>query len=105
MKELREEASSLGEIGIFFEALPDDPELCRDKSSINQNKKRLAFYERFGAFPIINTLYEKPVKPEDDCPPYLVYDDLGTHRPLSAKELKKIYRGILELKYSRFLSS
>ena len=96
---LREEASSLKTIGIFFEALPDDPALCHDKSSINQNKKRLAFYERCGAYPIINTSYETKVKPEDDCPPYLVYDDLGTNRPLSAKELKKIIRGILEIKY------
>jgi acetoin utilization deacetylase AcuC-like enzyme len=96
---LREEASSLDSIGIFFEALPDDPALCRDKIILSQNEKRLAFYERYGAYPIINTSYEKPVKAGDDCPPYMVYDDLGTNRPLSASELKRIYRGILERKY------
>ena len=69
---VREEAMSLNSIGIFFECLPDDPELCDDKSVLEDNRKRLAFYERFGARPIINTKYETKVKPEDDCPPYLV---------------------------------
>jgi acetoin utilization deacetylase AcuC-like enzyme len=99
---IREEAAALGTIGIFYECLPDNPALCRDKSLIGQNIKRLAFYERYGAYPIINTDYEKPVKKEDDCAPYLVYDDLGSKRPLRAGELKKIYRAILERKYSDY---
>ncbi len=101
-EKLREEAASLKTIGIFFECLPDDPELCHDKTLIVQNQKRLAFYEHYGAYPIINTLYEQPVKKDDDCAPYLVYDDLGTNRPLRAGELKKIYRAILERKYSDY---
>src|SRR5690606_36098889 len=52
---IREEAASLGTIGIFFECLPDDPALCHDHSIIEQNRKRLAFYERYGACPVINT--------------------------------------------------
>jgi GNAT superfamily N-acetyltransferase len=40
---VREEAESYGSIGIFFECLPDDPELCQDKEIIAQNRKRLAF--------------------------------------------------------------
>jgi len=102
---IREEASSLGTIGIFFECLPDDPALCRDSSLIKQNVKRLAFYERYGAYPIINTSYEKPVKEEDDCFPYLVYDDLGSQRPLKSGELRKIYRAILKRKYSDYCPS
>ncbi len=99
---IREEAASLGTIGLFFECLPDDRMLCRDTSIIDQNMKRLAFYERFGAYPIINTKYETPVKPENDCPPYLVYDDLGSGRSLSAAELKRIIRAILKRKYSLY---
>ncbi len=99
---IREEAASLGTIGLFFECLPDDPELCGDKSIIKQNMQRLAFYERYGAYPIINTNYETPVKEGDDCAPYLVYDDLGTNRSLSADELKKIYKAILMRKYSDY---
>jgi hypothetical protein len=65
-------------------------------------QKRLAFYERYGAVPIINTSYEVPVKEGDECAPYLVYDDLGTKRPLRAFELKKIYNAILRRKYSEY---
>ena len=101
-EKLREEAASLKAIGIFFECLPDDPALCRNQTFINLNKKRLAFYEHYGAYPIINTLYEQPVNKDDDCAPYLVYDDLGTKRPLSCKELKKIYGAILERKYHEY---
>jgi len=75
---IREEAISLNAIGLFFECLPDDPALCSDPPTLEQNRKRLAFYERFGARPIDNTLYATPVKPDDDCPPYLVFDDLGS---------------------------
>ncbi len=99
---VREEAASLNTIGLFFECLPDDPFLCRDESIIEQNRKRLAFYERYGAVPIINTSYEVPVKEGDECAPYLVYDDLGTKRPLRAFELKKIYNAILRRKYSEY---
>jgi len=104
-EKIREEAAALDSIGLFYECLPDDPALCRNKSFINLNMKRLAFYERYGAYPIINTLYEQPVKEEDDCPPYLVYDDLGTKRPLLSEDLKKIYRAILERKYKNYCPS
>ncbi len=98
---IREEAASLGTIGLFYECLPDDPSLCQNPVALKQNMKRLAFYERFGAYPIINTSYETPVKPGDDCPPYLVYDDLGTKRQLSAAEFKKVCKAILTRKYSQ----
>lgn len=99
---IREEAYSLDAIGLFFECLPDDPALCRDETGIRQNARRLAFYEKYGACPIINTAYETPVKEGNDCPPYLVYDDLGTKRPLSAGELKKIIKAILNRKYGDY---
>lgn len=99
---VREEADSLGTIGLFYECLPDEPSLCRDKTYIRLNMKRLAFYERYGAYPIINTSYETPVGKEDNCAPYLVYDNLGTDRALKAGELKKIFKAILERKYSAY---
>jgi GNAT superfamily N-acetyltransferase len=57
---VREEALSLKVSGIFFECLPDDPKLCRDPEILKQNKARLKFYEKYGAFPIIGTAYEPP---------------------------------------------
>ncbi|HSG68188.1 MAG TPA: histone deacetylase family protein [Bacteroidales bacterium] len=96
---LREEAQLLNATGIFMECLPDDENLCRDKSEMKQNRARLAFYERYGARPITGTSYETSVAPGDDCPPYLVFDDLGNGTMISAMQMKKIVRSILERKY------
>ncbi len=96
---VREEALSLGVYGIFFECLPDDPALCKDPAILKQNRARLKFYEQYQAYPIINTDYETPVKPEDDNPPYLVFDRLGQEQQLSAEAARKIVRAILERRY------
>ncbi len=101
---VREEAEALGAIGLFFECLPDDPALCRDQQYIEQNRKRLAFYERFGARPIADTKYETPVKSEDDSPPYLVYDGLGVNTTIPRNKTQKIIRAILERVYGDYCS-
>ncbi|MFH0757800.1 MAG: histone deacetylase family protein [Bacteroidota bacterium] len=98
---VREYARELGATGIFFECLPDEPGICKNGSLIEQNKQRLKFYERFGAFPIMNTRYETPVSPEEnECPPYLVCDLLSPGSTLSKSEARKIIRAILERKYA-----
>jgi acetoin utilization deacetylase AcuC-like enzyme/GNAT superfamily N-acetyltransferase len=98
---VREEARFLQEIGIFMECLPDDALLCRDPSLLRQNRARLRFYERYGARPVINTAYETPLKPEDDCPPYLVFDDLGSGQPLCRETARRIVHAILTRKYGK----
>jgi len=95
----REEARDLGVVGIFCECLPDDPGLSPDPEVRVQNEARLRFYERYGARPIAGTKYETPLSSEDDNPPYLVFDDLGSGRPLPAGEARGIVRAILERKY------
>ncbi|MDP2721425.1 MAG: hypothetical protein Q8O72_01605 [Bacteroidales bacterium] len=99
---VREEAEAFGAMGIFFECLPDDPKLCKDETTLAQNKKRLAFYERYGARPIVNTRYETTVVPEDDCPPYLVFDGLGVRETITAQATRQIFRAILERKYGDY---
>lgn len=99
---VREEAMAYEASGLFFECLPDDPALYRNPQYIPQNAKRLAFYERYGARPIINTKYETPVNPDDDGAPYLVFDDLGSKKPLSGKALKKVFGAVLERKYAEY---
>jgi len=96
---VREEALDLNTIGLFFECLPDDPELSRNPEIRKQNAARLRFYERYGARPIINTAYETPVTPGGDNPPYLVYDDLGQDYELPRDNAREIVRAILERKY------
>jgi len=99
---LREEAEALGAIGIFFECLPDDPALYRDQRYIPQNKTRLAFYERYGARPITNTLYETPVKADEEGAPYLVFDGLGQCDTIPNNRTREIVRAILERKYGDY---
>jgi acetoin utilization deacetylase AcuC-like enzyme/GNAT superfamily N-acetyltransferase len=96
---VRDESVSLGVIGIFMEALPDDPHLCPGSERLRQNAARLRFYERYGVYPIINTAYETPVAPGEDCPPYLLFDDLATGKPLSRKRAREVVRAILERVY------
>ncbi|MFA6687831.1 MAG: GNAT family N-acetyltransferase [Desulfuromonas sp.] len=97
---VREEALALGVYGIFFECLPDDPQLCEDPQILKQNRARLKFYEAYQAYPIIGTAYETPVRPEDaDNPPYLVFDALGQAQELGADAAQKIVRAILERRY------
>ena len=97
---VREEALQLGTVGVFFECLPDDPELSPDPAVRKQNAARLKFYERYGARPIANTAYETPVTPNSVDPPYLVFDNLGQDdRFLSRSRARKIVRAILERKY------
>ncbi|MEW6521361.1 MAG: histone deacetylase family protein [Thermodesulfobacteriota bacterium] len=98
---VREEARRLAVCGIFMECLPDDPRLCRDLRIARQNRARLRFYERFGAVPIINTAYETPLKPTDDCPPYLVYDRVDAPALPSRETARNIVRVILTRKYGK----
>jgi len=101
---IREEATTMGVIGIFFECLPDDPDLCKDPEILKQNQARLRFYEKYGALPIIGTAYETPLKPDDDNPPYLVFDALGQAEPLGCAQAQLIVRAILERRYGDLCS-
>ena len=102
---VREEALDLETIGLFFECLPDTLKLSRNPEIRKQNAARLRFYERYGARPIINTAYETPLKPGDDNPPYLVYDDLSQDIELASNQAKVIVRAILERKYKGIVPS
>jgi acetoin utilization deacetylase AcuC-like enzyme len=96
---VKEEAVNLECIGLFYECLPDEPRLCRDSSMLPQNMARLRFYENYQAYPLINTLYETPVKETDDCPPFLVCDFLGREGTMDNLTAKSVIRAILERKY------
>lgn len=102
---VKEESIHLGVKGLFFECLPDNPDLCKNTDLLEQNRSRLKFYERFGAFPLVNTLYETPVNDGDDCPPFLVCDFLGKDETVDRKSMQSIIRAILERKYGDYCPS
>lgn len=97
---LREEALTMGALGLFFESSVDDSHLVRDPEVLKQNIARLRFYERFGARPIINNDYATPVRPGDENLYYLVFDDLGSGMPLRRNIVRKAVRAILDRKYA-----
>jgi len=96
---VREDAAALGAVGLFFECLPDDPQLSPDSKVRAENARRLTFYERFGARPIANNAYATPLKPGDTDPPYLVLDPLGRDKLPRREHAQRIVRAILERKY------
>jgi acetoin utilization deacetylase AcuC-like enzyme/GNAT superfamily N-acetyltransferase len=98
---VRELARTLGAAGLFLECLPDDPALSPDPAIRAQNAARLRFYERYGAFPIVGTAYETPLKPGQANPPYLVYDSLGGDTPLDREHARRIVRTILLHEYGK----
>ncbi len=98
--QVRERARENGLDGVYFECLPDEPELSPDEATRKQNVDRLRFYEGFGAYPILGTLYETPVDPGTTDSPYLVFDGLGEHPLPKAAQLKRILAAILERKYA-----
>jgi acetoin utilization deacetylase AcuC-like enzyme/GNAT superfamily N-acetyltransferase len=95
---VREEARALG-TQLYFECLPDDPELSPNPDIRADNAARLKFYERYGARPIVNTAYETPVRAGTFDPPYLVLDPLGASDLPSRDTARKVVRAILERKY------
>ncbi|MEZ4318926.1 MAG: histone deacetylase family protein [Myxococcota bacterium] len=94
-----DDAVRLRAVGVFLECLPDEPDSAgRIPEHLADNKRRLAFYERLGARPIVGTAYERPVKPGDRDLPYLVVAPCQA-APLSAKVVRGVVRSILEKKY------
>ena len=96
---LREEADDLGVIGIFFEVLPDEPHLLTHPDLLEQNIARLRFYERYGARPVINNEFHKPVTGSDSNLFFLVFDDLARGTRVRRSQMRRIVRAILERKY------
>jgi acetoin utilization deacetylase AcuC-like enzyme/GNAT superfamily N-acetyltransferase len=95
---LREEAAANNAIGIFFDCLPDEPELCTDVAERKQNIARLRFYERYGARPIVGTQYELPRN--DGSIFHLVFEGPGEKSELKASDGRKIIKAILQDKQS-----
>jgi|AntAceMinimDraft_5_1070358.scaffolds.fasta_scaffold01071_1 acetoin utilization deacetylase AcuC-like enzyme/GNAT superfamily N-acetyltransferase len=82
--------------GLFMDVPTDDEGLLVDKSELQINQRRLTFYERFGARPVINTLYERSWnKANQGFFTYLVFDDLELGKTPARKEARKMVANIL----------
>lgn len=102
---LREDMIARGAKGLFLEVPTDDPNQVRDPAALKQNKARIKFYERYGALPVVGTLYDQPVRPGVPVEPRLLYDPLNSTDPLKAGDLRGVIRGILTHRYRYDLNS
>jgi acetoin utilization deacetylase AcuC-like enzyme len=74
----------------------DDVDMLADKSDLRVNQRRLAFYERFGALPLINSLYESTwTKANQGFYTHLVFDDLERGKNPSRREAREMVSLIL----------
>ena len=58
---VREHLQHIGSLALYVEVLPDDAETVRDPVKLVENRRRLSFYARYGAFPVAGTDYESPI--------------------------------------------
>ncbi len=97
---LREDMIARGARGLFLEVPTDDPTQVSDAATMKQNRTRLKFYERYGAFPVVGTLYDQPIRPGTPVEPRLVYDPLDSNKAVTADDLKAVIFNILTHRYS-----
>ncbi len=98
----REAMAGRGARGLFLDVPPDDPAKTEagDQAWLPVKRKRLAFYERYGARPIVGTLYdERTTEAKESYLLYLVYDGLGRNTALRRDTARRAVRAILTRKY------
>lgn len=96
---LREDLIARGAKGLFFETPTDDPLQVKSPNTLRANRSRLKFYERYGARPIVGTLYDQPIRPGNPVEPRLLFDPLNRSKPLPADDVRKVIRAILTHRY------
>ncbi len=96
---LREDMIDRGAKGLFLEVPTDDPKQVSIAANLKANKTRLRFYERYGARPVIGTLYDQAIRPGNPAEPRLLYDPLQNTKPLEAETLREVIRLILTHRY------
>jgi acetoin utilization deacetylase AcuC-like enzyme/GNAT superfamily N-acetyltransferase len=88
---------ALGSRGLYYEVLPDEPELLHGIGDLEENRRRLAFYEQHGVRPIAGTEYELPLGEPPGT--FLLFDALDRPEPLRRSEARAAARLILRRKY------
>ncbi len=96
---LRQDLMARGAKGLFLEVPTDDPKQVKNAADLKANKARLRFYERYDARPIVNTLYDQPIRPGNPNEPRLLYDPLDGAEPLEPATVREVIRAILTERY------
>lgn len=85
--------------GLFMDVPADDTKLLKEPHRLAANKRRLAFYERFGARPVTGTAYESTsCEINNGHGTLLVFDDLDRGKALDGADLRGFLRKLLPAK-------
>lgn len=99
----REYAQQLGAQALYLEVEPDDPR-CAPKETIGpQCRKRIRFYEQYGARVIDGTQYHEPVG-DPPTTAFLMYDPLGSKAPLRRDAARRAVGMILTQRFGHMAS-
>ncbi len=85
---------------LYMEVVPDDPAMTSDPNELTAAKKRIRFYERYGARAVINPAYSQAM----GNPPshsLLMLDCLGKEELPSVSQIKTAMSFILLRRFSR----
>ena len=97
---LRELLSHKNARGLLLDVPPDEKEKLPEPERLPVNRKRMRFYERYGAYPVIGTLWDAEPNPRNEYYlTMLLYDPLGKVAPLRRSDARRAVRRILETQY------
>jgi acetoin utilization deacetylase AcuC-like enzyme len=97
---MRDLLAGKGALGLFLDVPPDDPAMLDDTSRLAINRRRIKFYERLGARPIVGTLWDVEANPRNEHNlTLLLYDPLGRRGRLRAADARRVVRAILTCQY------
>ena len=94
----REYCQGIGSRGLYVDVDPDEEEFAKDEADLAERRKRMRFYEYYGARPLVNNDYHLPAG-EPPTTAYLLFDDLNRTEPLSRSEARTAVRWILQLRF------
>ncbi len=95
---VREYCKRLGARALYLDVQPDVPELTPEPEKLEESRKRMRFYERYGVRVINGTLYHRHLG-DPPATGFLLYDDLGRRGCLSRAEARRTVEMILRRRF------
>jgi len=92
----RDDLKKRGARRLYLDSLPDQPELLDHKELLHESRRRMAFYERLGARPVVGTAYERTLTPSNlGDANMLLCDAMGDASPLPRRTFKAVVARIM----------
>ena len=97
---LREYLQRKGALGLLLDVPPDEVDKLKEPARLAVNRKRMRFYERYGALPVTGTQWDVEANPRNEgYLTMLLYDPLGRRGQPRRADLRKTVQRILTAQY------